>query len=169
MALSSLSSAVSYFSSQIWLRNCIIFSLRKIICNIIILHVLSRSSALSIPTPWSSDWCLCDQVSYAEVWCWNCCWWNDFLFVGDSYCIIIELYYYTIGYLFGMGLTIGRGLFEADAIQFGLDQLLKALTPKCLSFTGTMQVRMLEDWLCSTLFTLVALLYFRSLLNVGKV
>ena len=68
-----------------------------------------------------------------------------------------------------MGLTIGRGLFEADAIQFGLDQLLKALTPKCLSFTGTMQVRMLEDWLCSTLFTLVALLYFRSLLNVGKV
>ena len=41
---------------------------------------------------------------------------------------------YAIGCLFALGVTIGIGLFEANAIQFGLDQLLEAPTPKVFSF-----------------------------------
>ena len=36
--------------------------------------------------------------------------------------------------LLGVAITIGIGLFEANAIQFGLDQLLEAPTPKLISF-----------------------------------
>ena len=34
----------------------------------------------------------------------------------------------------GIVVVIGVGLFEANAIQFGLDQLLEAPTPKLISF-----------------------------------
>ena len=40
----------------------------------------------------------------------------------------------VIASLIGIGATIGIGLFESNAIQFGLDQLLEAPTPKLISF-----------------------------------
>ena len=44
--------------------------------------------------------------------------------------------------------TTGVGLFEANAIQFGLDQLLEAPTPKLIlpSSTGTTGLKMLWNW-----------------------
>ena len=67
----------------------------------------------------------------------------------DLHSVIVEYGGYTIGFIIGIGLTIGIGLFEANAIQFGLDQLLEAPTSTVnwsLSSTGTTGVRMLEDW-----------------------
>ena len=52
----------------------------------------------------------------------------------DLNTIIGEVGEYAIGCLIGFGGTIGIGLFEANAIQFGLDQLLEAPTPKLISF-----------------------------------
>ena len=37
----------------------------------------------------------------------------------------------------GFVIITGVGIFEANASQFGLDQLLEALTPKLISSTGT--------------------------------
>ena len=36
--------------------------------------------------------------------------------------------------LLGVAITVGISLFEANAIQFGLDQLLEAPTPKLITF-----------------------------------
>ena len=41
---------------------------------------------------------------------------------------------YTVGCLFGAVFIIGIGLFDANAIQFGLDQLLEATSPKLITF-----------------------------------
>ena len=44
-------------------------------------------------------------------------------------------WYATIGMLMCVCVgVLGVGLFEANAIQFGLDQLLEALTPKLITF-----------------------------------
>ena len=40
----------------------------------------------------------------------------------------------TIGCLLGVAITIGISLFEANAIQFGVDQLLEAPTSNLISF-----------------------------------
>ena len=49
-------------------------------------------------------------------------------------CVIGENGQCAIGCLISIGVTIGIGLFEANAIQFGLDQLLEAPTPKLITF-----------------------------------
>ena len=50
----------------------------------------------------------------------------------------IEVFHHTpTGVLQAIGLTvfiIGLGLFESNVIQFGLDQLLEAPTPKLIAF-----------------------------------
>ena len=45
-----------------------------------------------------------------------------------------HLFGYLLVVLFGVAITVGIGLFEANAIQFGLDQLLEAPTPKLITF-----------------------------------
>ena len=54
---------------------------------------------------------------------------------------------------------IGLGLFEANAIQFGLDQLLEAPTPKLITFIHWYYWS--QNWLCSTFITLVTLLFLK--------
>ena len=58
----------------------------------------------------------------------------------------------------GFVIITGVGLFEANAIQFGLDQLLEALTPLIhpLILTG---VKTLEDCYCTTLVMLILLFH----------
>ena len=48
--------------------------------------------------------------------------------------VISENGQYALGCLFDIGVAVGLGLFEANAIQFGLDQLLEAPTPKLITF-----------------------------------
>ena len=49
--------------------------------------------------------------------------WNYTLFKGQTIAVVVLL-----------GYTIGLALFQANAIQFGLDQLLEAPTPKLIAF-----------------------------------
>ena len=43
-------------------------------------------------------------------------------------------YFYVIAVILFLAYIVGLGLFQANAIQFGLDQLLEAPTPKLISF-----------------------------------
>ena len=43
-------------------------------------------------------------------------------------------YMYVVTIILFLVYTVGLGLFQANAIQFGLDQLLEAPTPKLISF-----------------------------------
>ena len=101
----------------------------------------TRSAILIIPTPGSFGWHLPDQVSNTEVW------------VSDSHhrssnlnpailylTSVADLKSITVHIWLLLSLIIvaivatGTGLFEANAIQFWLDQLLEAPTPKVVAF-----------------------------------
>ena len=43
-------------------------------------------------------------------------------------------YLYVVAFVIFIVYTVGLGLFQANAIQFGLDQLLEAPTPKLIAF-----------------------------------
>ena len=102
------------------------------------------SNVLSIPTLGSSGWCISDQVSYAEA-ClyhanlWNLC--NHSVHSCWYHCRnYLELWKATQTWNCGCSCVlfivyiIALGLFEANAIQFGLDQLLEDPTTKLISF-----------------------------------
>ena len=71
------------------------------------------------------------------MWFSDTCYWRNylgFIVCKKSHIEIDKEGGYAIVCLFGLGVTIGIGLFEANAIQFGLDQLLEAPTPKLITF-----------------------------------
>ena len=107
----------------------------------------------------------------------TCYWWNSlFLLVLvmaiiDSNNIIGKEGGFAIGCLFAIGGTIGIGLFEANAIQFGLDQLLEAPTPKLITFIHWYYILESECWRIGYVLHLLHwyLCYVRSVHNVGEV
>ena len=100
--------------------------------NIIVVCIHARLDILSTPTPgviWlMSTWP--GIVQYTEVWFSDTCYYYHYLFIAII-CFHIVI---SKGGRSAIAWLIGIGLFEANAIQFGLDQILEAPTPKLISF-----------------------------------
>ena len=101
--------------------------------------------------------------------------------VGITFIIYFEIFLshiiigvngqYAIGCLIGIVVTIGIGLLEANTIQFGLDQLLEAPTPKLITFIHWYYILESECWRIGYVLHLLHwyLCYVRSVHNVGEV